>query len=158
MMDKGQDDGLFSSPKKLIVAMVLGFLLPVVLCILVAQMVVAGRQGSAGSEQAVGQRVQPVAQVDIAEAAGAMEGAAQSGEAIYNVSCLACHSTGAAGAPKVGDASAWQPRLAQGLEALVHSAVVGKNAMPAKGGAANLSDDDIRRAVIFMGNKSGANF
>ncbi|MCP2936072.1 c-type cytochrome, partial [Salmonella enterica subsp. enterica serovar Typhimurium] len=56
------------------------------------------------------------------------------------------------------DSAAWSSRIATGLDALVKSAINGKGAMPAKGGNASLSDDEITRAVAYMGNKSGASF
>jgi len=88
-------------------------------------------------------------------AAPAAAGGGQSGEQIYNTTCVACHSTGVAGAPKVGDKAVWEARLAQGLDAMVGSSVKGKGAMPPKGGNAGLSDDDIKSAVEFMLEKSG---
>jgi cytochrome c5 len=54
------------------------------------------------------------------------------------------------GAPKIGDAAAWSPRLAQGMDALYASALRGKGAMPAKGGNPSLADDDARSAVDFL--------
>lgn len=72
------------------------------------------------------------------------------GNAIYDKTCVACHGTGVAGAPKVGDKAAWAPRLAGGLAALVQSALKGKGAMPPKGGNAALSEVDIKAAVEHM--------
>lgn len=74
------------------------------------------------------------------------------GEATYNAACVACHGTGAAGAPKTGDAAAWAPRIAQGIEALYAVALNGKpgTAMMAKGGNASISDDDTKAAVDYM--------
>jgi cytochrome c5 len=68
------------------------------------------------------------------------------------------HDSGAAGAPKAGDKGAWGPRLALGYDGLVKSAAAGKNAMPPKGGAADLTDDELKRAVAFLANKAGAGF
>ena len=62
-----------------------------------------------------------------------------------------------AGAPKLGDASAWAPRISQGYDALLHSALGGKGAMPPQGGG-DLSDLEIGRAVVYMANKAGASF
>ena len=70
--------------------------------------------------------------------------------AIYTASCAACHISGAAGAPKQGDKAAWAPRLKNGNAALYTSAIKGKNAMPAKGGNASLSDDDVKAVVDYM--------
>lgn len=75
---------------------------------------------------------------------------AASGKDVYEATCAACHGTGAAGAPKLGDKSAWAPRVATGVKALHASAVKGKGVMPAKGGNAALSDADVAAAVDFM--------
>ena len=70
----------------------------------------------------------------------------------YMASCFACHSTGAAGAPKVGDgmAAEWGPRLEKGLEAMVANTVNGLNTMPAKGLCFDCTDDDLRAIVEYM--------
>ena len=119
------------------------------------------------SEKEALQRIQPVGQVHVAAADAAPVAAApapvqvaavaaeSSGESVYTGACGACHSTGALNAPKVGDTAAWEPRIAQGLEALVSAAVNGKNAMPARGGQPALSDADIRAAVEYMLEKTG---
>ena len=79
-------------------------------------------------------------------------------EAIYTSTCAACHGTGAAGAPKLGDEGAWADRIAQGLDSLVESALNGKGAMPPRGGNASLSDDAVRHTVAYIANQAGANF
>ena len=70
----------------------------------------------------------------------------------YMASCFACHSTGAAGAPKVGDgmAAEWEPRLEKGLDAVVANAINGINTMPAKGLCFDCNDDDLRALVEYM--------
>lgn len=75
-------------------------------------------------------------------------------KAIYTASCAACHTTGAAGAPKLGDNSAWGPRIKAGDESLYNSALKGKNAMPPKGGNASLSDADVKAVVDYMVSQS----
>lgn len=75
---------------------------------------------------------------------------AADGKAVYDKTCVACHATGVANAPKFGDKAAWAPRIATGKDALVGSVVKGKGAMPPKAGASNLSDDDIKAAVDYM--------
>jgi len=75
------------------------------------------------------------------------------GEKAYRGACFACHDTGAAGAPKLGDASAWASRQATGMASLMNSALHGKGAMPPKGGATYLSDGDIKNIVGFMLNQ-----
>jgi len=72
------------------------------------------------------------------------------GEAVYNQACMACHMTGAAGAPIKGDAEAWEPRIAKGIETLYEHSLTGFNAMPPKGGSMNLSDEEVKSAVDFM--------
>lgn len=72
------------------------------------------------------------------------------GREIYNQACVGCHSAGVAGAPRYGDNVAWSQRLANGMDALIASAMKGKGAMPPKGGCFNCSDADIRDAVAFI--------
>lgn len=72
------------------------------------------------------------------------------GEAVYNGACFACHATGAAGAPKIGDAVAWQGRIAQGMDALIGNAINGKNGMPPRGGRMDLSNDDVAAATAYI--------
>jgi cytochrome c5 len=72
------------------------------------------------------------------------------GEQVYNKACMACHSTGAAGAPKVGDLAGWAPRIAQGNSLLVDHAIKGFKGMPPRGGAPALTDDNVKDAVKFM--------
>ncbi|MEQ1515161.1 MAG: c(7)-type cytochrome triheme domain-containing protein, partial [Usitatibacteraceae bacterium] len=78
------------------------------------------------------------------------------GKSVYQATCSACHATGIAGAPKVGDQAAWAPRVKSGNAALYGSALKGKGAMPAKGGNAALPDDDVKSAVDFMVAQLGA--
>ncbi|MDZ7594159.1 MAG: c-type cytochrome [Thiobacillus sp.] len=72
------------------------------------------------------------------------------GQQIYRQACAFCHDRGVAGAPKTGDAAAWNARLAQGMDALYTAAIRGKGAMPAKGGNPSLSDTDVNAAVDYM--------
>lgn len=95
-------------------------------------------------------RIQPVARIELAKAAPAASTGPKDATTIYNTVCGACHNTGAAGAPKIDDKAAWAPRVAAGKDALYKSALVGKNAMPAKGGAADLSDDEIKATVDYI--------
>lgn len=78
---------------------------------------------------------------------------AADGKAIYDATCAACHTSGAAGAPKLGDKAAWAPRV-KDVAALNASAIKGKGVMPAKGGNANLSDADVTAAVAYMVSQS----
>ncbi len=72
------------------------------------------------------------------------------GAATYQKACVACHMTGAAGAPKLEDKAAWAPRIAQGKDVLYNSVLNGKGAMPPKAGQAQLSDDEIKAAVDYI--------
>jgi cytochrome c5 len=72
------------------------------------------------------------------------------GQQIYRQACAFCHDKGVAGAPAIGDAAAWSPRLAQGMDALYASAMGGKGAMPARGGNPALADNDVKAAVDFL--------
>lgn len=76
--------------------------------------------------------------------------APKAGRLVYQATCAACHAAGLAGAPKLGDAEAWAPRVKVGTAALYRSALKGKNAMPAKGGNAELADEEVKAAVDFM--------
>lgn len=75
---------------------------------------------------------------------------AKSGEQVYNGSCVACHGSGAAGAPKLGDAAAWAPRIAKGIDGLLASATTGLNAMPPKGLCMTCSEAELRAAIEYM--------
>lgn len=76
------------------------------------------------------------------------------GKSVYEASCGACHGAGVAGAPKLGDKAAWGPRIKTGYDALYGSALKGKGAMPAKGGNAGLSDDDVKAAVDYLAGQA----
>lgn len=81
----------------------------------------------------------------------------RTGEEAYKAQCSACHAGGVSGAPKFGDAAAWGPRLGTGFDALVQSALKGKNAMGPQGGGL-LSDLEVARGVAYMANAAGGKF
>ncbi len=74
------------------------------------------------------------------------------GQATYQAACFACHGTGAAGAPVLGNQEAWAPRLAQGMDVLIQHSIEGMpgTAMVAKGGRADLSDEAVIEATHYM--------
>ncbi|RQO78840.1 cytochrome c5 family protein [Acidovorax sp. FJL06] len=80
------------------------------------------------------------------------------GKSVFGKTCAMCHAAGVAGAPKPGDKADWGPRIAQGKDTLYKHAIEGftgaKGMMPAKGGAANLTDAEVKAAVDFMADKS----
>ncbi len=147
------------TPKQLIAAVVAGFLVPIICIVLLVQYVSnadkTGAGSSAQSPEAIAARLQPVADVGFVLKGESGPKQLQSGEAVFKAVCAACHATGAAGAPKVGDASAWSGRIAQGESALIDHAVKGIRAMPAKGGNPDLDDVEVARAVVYMANQSG---
>ena len=111
---------------------------------------------SPATEKAIADRIKPAGEVCVegdASCAGAVAaggGAPKSGDAVYNGSCMACHGTGAGGAPKMGDKAAWAPRISQGIDTLLKHAVGGFNAMPPKGLCMTCSDDEIKGAIEYM--------
>jgi cytochrome c5 len=80
--------------------------------------------------------------------------AAAEGKAVYDQTCVACHMQSVAGSPKLGDKTAWAPRIDTGMDSLVQSVLKGKGAMPPKGGNASLSEAQVRAAVEFMVSQS----
>lgn len=76
--------------------------------------------------------------------------AERTGEQVVAAQCHKCHEAGVGGAPRIGDRAAWTPRLAHGLDALVRSAINGHGGMPARGGMANLTDAELRGAIVAM--------
>ncbi|UZE96514.1 c-type cytochrome [Alkalimarinus alittae] len=121
--------------------------------------VLAGSVQAATDEDAILDRIKPIGDVCVegqdcgsaaAAAPEAATGGARSGEDVYNASCFACHGTGAAGAPMLGNASHWGPRAEQGMDTLLSHAINGLNAMPPRGTCASCSDDEIAAAVEYM--------
>ena len=106
-------------------------------------------------EDAIAERINPVGSVCVAGedcAKGMLLAAAgpRSGEDVYNSFCMACHVSGAAGAPKTGIAADWTARLAAGIDTVYANAINGKGAMPAKGLCGDCSDDEIKASVDYM--------
>lgn len=160
--DHDHDDahtGPIKTPKQLAWAVLFAFVVPVVVIILLANYVSTAAKPAAGTEafeaQAVAARIAPVAHVEVKDANDAA--AMKTGEQVFQAQCAACHASGAAGAPKFGDAGAWGPRIKTGLETLVNSALKGKGNMGPQGGG-DFSDFEIARAVVYMANNGGAKF
>ncbi|MDP2560988.1 cytochrome c5 family protein [Psychrobium sp. 1_MG-2023] len=105
------------------------------------------------SEDAIKKRIAPIGNVYLAGAEPAkpeVPAGPRSGKDVYQTTCFGCHGTGAAGAPKKGDADAWAPRLAQGEAKLFAHAWDGFNAMPPKGTCMNCSKEELQAAIDFM--------
>ena len=133
----------------------------VALLYFLAQVVKSDNEASAkaaSAELQIVERLRPVAGFEM----GATSKGPKTGEEVFNSLCTACHAAGVAGAPKVGDAGAWGPRIAQGEATLFKHALEGftgkSGTMPSKGGNPALSDLEVERAVVFMANKGGASF
>ena len=82
--------------------------------------------------------------------------AERSGEQIVKSQCAGCHEKGLHGAPRIDDRAAWAPRLKNGLDATVRSAIKGHGAMPSRGGLSDLTDTELRSAVVHLFNTAGA--
>ena len=75
---------------------------------------------------------------------------AADGKKIYDTKCFACHNTGVANSPKLGDKAAWEPRIATGMDAMLAVAIKGKGGMPPKGTCMDCSDEDLKAAIQYM--------
>ena len=148
--------GPIKNPKQVLIASVLAFVLPVFIIIGLVHYVTSAPKPQAGSvnaDKSVAERIQKVGSVEVRDANRPLK----SGEEVFKAQCTACHSTGAAGAPKLADVAAWAPRIKTGLEALVASSLKGKGAMAPQGGG-DFSDAEIARGVVYMANAAGAKF
>jgi cytochrome c5 len=148
--------GPIKTPKQVLIASILAFVVPVFVIIGLVFYVTSGAKPAAGTvnmEKNVTERIQKVGAVEVRDANRPLK----SGEDVFKAQCSACHATGAAGAPKFGDAAAWGPRIKTGYEALLTSALKGKGAMGAQGGG-DFSDVEIGRGVVHMANAAGAKF
>jgi cytochrome c5 len=143
------------TPQQLVTVIVLAFLVPIIGIILLVQLVThrPSADPNALAPESVAARIQPVARVEFGAPTAAA--GARSGEAVVKAVCGNCHQAGVAGAPKIGDANAWAPRLKQGLKGLLATATKGKGAMPPRGGDTSLTDDEVARAIVYMANQSG---
>lgn len=152
-------EGPIKTPKQLAWAVFFAFAVPILVIILLANYVSGQFKPAAGTEaqaeQSVAQRIARVGEVTVKDASDLS--AMKTGEQVYQAQCVACHGSGAAGAPKIGDAGAWGPRVKSGFDALVNSALKGKGAMGAQGGG-DFSDYEISRAVVYMANQGGGKF
>ncbi len=155
-----QQDAQHASPiknwKQLVVILVLAFVVPITLGVLLSQWVTSGSKGMHEDESAIIKRIQPVGEVLLAAPSGPK--GQLTGEQVYGQVCKNCHESGLAGAPKFGDKSAWAKVIAQGQAVAVDHALKGIRAMPAKGGNPDLENVEVERAVVYMANKSDANW
>lgn len=132
------------------------------LLVLMLVIVVAARAVSAADdkmdprvEASINERIKPIGQVRTGkiEASAAAAGKIDA-KGVYQSACFACHGTGAAGAPILGDKGVWKARIAQGKATLYDHALKGFKGMPPKGGRGDLSDDTIKAIVDYMVSQS----
>lgn len=150
------------TPGQLIAAVIAAFAIPIVVIILLAYYVNQSQRTGAGTDgladATVAKRIAPIAQVDVRNPNAPR--VYKTGEAVFKAVCTTCHTPGAAGAPKFGNAGDWAPRIAQGYDTLLQTALHGKGAMPPRGGTSpdDYSDYEIARAVVYMADHAGASF
>ena len=163
-----EHDTPIKTPKQLIIAVVLAFVIPIVAIVLLTKYIGAMTKVGAGSSsltpESVAERIKPVGRVITEAPAGVAPSAAaggikkvRAGSEVYKAQCAACHAAGALGAPKFGDKAAWAARIGKGYEALWQSALKGKGAMGAQGGGA-FTDAEIGESVKYLANSAGASF
>jgi cytochrome c5 len=149
--------GPAKTPKQVMWLSIAAFVVPVFVIIGLVTYVTSGPKPSAGANDplAVAQRLQKVGSVELQLAVG--DRPVRSGEEVFKAQCSTCHASGALGAPKFGDKAAWAARIKTGFDALLHSALKGKNNMPAQSGG-EYSDYEVARALVYMANDAGASF
>ncbi|MDP3606459.1 MAG: c-type cytochrome [Polaromonas sp.] len=148
--------GPIKTPQQLLLAIFFSFVIPIFAIIGLVYYVASDNRPAAGAgnaEKAVAERIQKIGMVDIRDANRPLKAGAE----VYAAQCAACHTAGVAGAPKLGDAAAWAPRIKTGYEALLTSSLKGKGAMGPQGGG-DFEDAEIGRAVVHMANAAGAKF
>lgn len=148
--------GPIKSPKQLLVAVFFSFVAPIFIIIGLVVAVNASNKpaaGSSSSEATKAARIQKVGSVEIRDANRVMK----TGEEVFKSQCSACHISGAAGAPKLGDGAAWAARNKTGFDALLNSVLKGKGGMGAQGGG-DYSDFELARAVAYVANAGGGKF
>lgn len=148
--------GPIKNPKQLLLAVFFSFVIPIFAIIGLVYFVTTQNKPAAGAvnvEQATAERIQKVGMVEIRDANREMK----SGKQVFDAQCTACHTSGAAGAPKFGDAGAWGSRIKTGFSSLLNSALHGKGAMGAQAGG-DFDDFEIARAVVYMANAGGGKF
>ena len=149
------------TPQQLIVVVLLAFVVPIFGIVMLVHLVTNRPHAdpAALTPESVKARIQPLGKIEVG-AAGPVGGVPRTGEEVTKTVCAACHATGAAGAPKIGDNAAWAPRIKSGMKDMLAEAIKGitvKGAlvMPPRGGAGDLSDHEVALAIVYMANQSG---
>lgn len=160
MSDSNEHELLIKTPKQLVYTVLASFIIPIFVIILLANYVSSSEKPAAGSnafsEEAIAERLAPVGTIDFVDANAPK--VLKTGQEVYASACAACHDSGAAGSPKLGDQGQWGDRLTKGFDTLWKNAVNGIGSMPAKGGNSSLDDIEVARAVAYMGNEVGADY
>jgi len=161
-MSEAPHESPVKTPGQLIAVVIASFAIPIAVIVLFATYANHAFRAGAGtdalSDEQVAARIAPIAKVDVKDANAPRT--YKTGEEVYKAVCVTCHGTGAAGAPKVGNKDDWAPRISQGFDTLLKTALSGKGAMPPRGGTNpdDVSDYEIARAIVYMANNDGANF
>ncbi|WP_342703361.1 c-type cytochrome [Burkholderia arboris] len=161
-MSEAPHESPVKTPGQLIAVIIASFAIPIILIVLFANYANHAFRSGAGtdalSDEQVAARIAPFAKVDVKDANAPRT--YKTGEDVYKAVCVTCHGTGAAGAPKFGNKDDWAPRISQGFDTLLKTALAGKGAMPPRGGTSpdDVSDYEIARAIVYMANNDGANF
>ncbi len=148
--------GPVKTPRQLLMSVFFSFVIPIFVIIGMVYYVTSYYKPAAGvvnTEQAVTARIQKVGTIELRDA----NRQPKTGEEVFKAQCGNCHNAGLVGAPKFGDAPAWAARIKTGYEALLNSALNGKNAMGAQGGG-DFDALEIGRAVVYLANAGGAKF
>lgn len=155
-----------TTPQEVIVSIVAGLFAPLLAIVLIVMLVLDIQHGhkpdasSEDAQKAVVERIKPFATLDAVDPTAVV--VEKSGQEVYDTACVACHGTGALGAPRFDNKGDWGSRIAQGFDTLVKHAIdgfTGKNGtMPPRGGIADLKDGEVARAVAYMANSAGADF
>lgn len=180
-MESTPDQKFVDSFSAILAGLVLFTIVIIVLAIAIAnRTAVAGQQADPAFQAGINERLRPIGDAVVAgvettaygrdakaSVLAAMGGTGPaeivmktfaSADEVYNAACVACHGLGVAGAPKMGDAAAWAPRVAQGMETLYVHAIEGytgsAGVMPAKGGRSDITDEDVKRSVDYMVEQS----
>ncbi|KAB0686093.1 cytochrome c5 family protein, partial [Burkholderia territorii] len=161
-MSEAPHESPVKTPGQLIAVVIASFAIPIALIVLFATYANHAFRSGAGtdalSDEQVAARIAPIAKVEVKDANAPRT--YKTGEEVYKAVCVTCHGTGAAGAPKFGNKDDWAPRISQGFDTLLKTALSGKGAMPPRGGTSpdDVSDYEIARAIVYMANNDGANF
>ena len=158
-MSEAPHESPVKTPGQLIAVIIASFAIPIILIVLFANYANHAFRAGAGtdalSDEQVAARVAPLAKVDVKDANAPRT--YKTGEEVYKAVCVTCHGT-APPAPKFGNKDDWAPRISQGFDTLLKTALAGRARCRARHGPDDVSDYEIARAIVYMANNDGANF